>query len=86
MTGYLSDLDAIRDSLMARFPGWQIWYVPHLDRTVTWCARRNPLLNENSPEDLAHAIEVVWGDPGPGSQAAPAQGVIQLPTGKIPPL
>jgi hypothetical protein len=31
--------------------------VPHLNRTVTWCARPRPLLNENSPEDLAEAIE-----------------------------
>jgi len=53
---YLTELDRIKDELEKRHPGWQVWYVPHLDRTVTWCARRLPLLNEASPEDLSEAI------------------------------
>ena len=57
MTSFLGALDREKAELEERHPGWQIWYVPHLDRTVTWCARRNPLLNEASPEDLSAAIE-----------------------------
>jgi hypothetical protein len=54
---YLTELDRIKDELAGRFPGWQIWYVPHHDRTVMWCGRPLPLLNEYSPEDLSAAIE-----------------------------
>jgi hypothetical protein len=54
---YLTELDRIRDQLRAEHPGWLIWYVPHHDRTVMWCARPEPLLNEASPEELAEAIE-----------------------------
>jgi hypothetical protein len=57
MPSYLQELDVTKADLEARFPGWQIWYVPHTDRTITWCARPHPLLNEDSPEDLAQAIE-----------------------------
>jgi len=58
MASYLNELDAIKRDLEARFPGWQIWYVPHATvRAVTWCARPWPLLNEDSPEHLAEAIE-----------------------------
>jgi hypothetical protein len=53
---FLGEMDERKAELEARFPGWQIWYVPHLDRTSTWCARPWPLLNEASPEDLAAAI------------------------------
>ena len=56
MTSFLGELDRMQADLAERHPGWQVWYVPHLDRTVTWCARRNPLLNEASPEDLSEAI------------------------------
>jgi hypothetical protein len=52
---WVSELDRIKGELEGRFPGWHIWYVPHLDKTVTWCARRH-LLNEDSPEHLAEAI------------------------------
>lgn len=57
MTSFLTALDRIRDELAQRYPGWQIWYSPRTDRTVVWCARPNPLLNEASPEQLAKAIE-----------------------------
>jgi len=53
----LTDLDKTKAELAARFPGWQIWYSPRTDRTVVWCARPNPLLNEASPEELSEAIE-----------------------------
>jgi hypothetical protein len=56
-TSYLNALDRIQAELQERYPGWQIWYVPHINRTVTWCARPWPLLNEDSPEHLAEAIE-----------------------------
>jgi hypothetical protein len=54
---YLSELDKLKASLEEQHPGWQIWYSPRIDRTVVWCARPNPLLNEASPEDLSAAIE-----------------------------
>jgi hypothetical protein len=53
---YLDELDNRKHELMNQHPGWQVWYVPHSDRTITWCARPNPLLNEDSPEHLAEAI------------------------------
>jgi|HubBroStandDraft_2_1064218.scaffolds.fasta_scaffold683686_2 hypothetical protein len=53
---YLTELDVIKRELEERHPGWQIWFVPKLNRDVTWCARPNPLLNEASPEDLSAAI------------------------------
>jgi hypothetical protein len=53
---YLTELDELRRQLEEQNPGWQIWYVPHLDRSITWCARPRPLLNEDSPESLAQAI------------------------------
>ena len=67
---YLTDLDAIRDQLAQRFPGWLIWYVPRATgKGATWCARPEPLLNAGTPEDLAAAIEAagsarVTGQPG----------------------
>jgi hypothetical protein len=54
---YLTELDEIKRQLEERHPGWQVWYSPRLDRTVVWCARPNPLLNEASPEALSDAIE-----------------------------
>jgi hypothetical protein len=66
VSGRLNALDLIKRQLEERFPGWQVWYVPHLDRTVTWCARPWPLLNEDSPEHLAEAIgQAEAGDAGP---------------------
>jgi hypothetical protein len=56
---YLSTLDEQQRELERRFPGWQVWYVPHIDRTITWCARPQPLLNEDSPEALTQAITQV---------------------------
>jgi hypothetical protein len=53
----LTELDKIKLELEERHPGWQIWYSPRTDRTVVWCARPNPLLNEASPEDLSETIE-----------------------------
>jgi hypothetical protein len=56
MSSYLGEMDERKRELEERHPGWQIWYVPHLDRTVTWCGRPWPLLNEDSPEHLSEAI------------------------------
>jgi hypothetical protein len=53
---YLTELDQIRNKLAEQFPGWQIWYVPHSDRTVAWCARPWPLLNAQTPEHLIAEI------------------------------
>ena len=57
MSGHLGEADRLKRQLEERYPGWQVWFVPHLDRSVTWCARPWPLLNEDSPEHLAEAIE-----------------------------
>lgn len=57
MSSYLTELDQQKRELEERHRGWQIWYSPRLDRSVIWCARPNPLLNEASPEDLSEAIE-----------------------------
>jgi hypothetical protein len=56
MASYLTELDERKDELEHRNPGWQIWYVPHMNRTVTWCARPQPLLNTDSPEQLQKLI------------------------------
>jgi hypothetical protein len=56
MDSYLTAADKTKAELAERFPGWRIWYVPHLDRTITWCAQPEPLLNAGSPEHLAEYI------------------------------
>jgi hypothetical protein len=56
VSSYLGELDQRKRELEEQYPGWQIWFVPHVDWTVTWCARPNPLLNEDSPEHLSEAI------------------------------
>jgi hypothetical protein len=48
-------LDQAKAELEDANPGWQVWYVPHLNGT-TWCARPEPGLSEDSPEDLQKAI------------------------------
>lgn len=53
---FLNGLDGIKQELEAQFPGWRIWYVPNLDRSVTWCAQPWPLINSQSPEHLAAGI------------------------------
>lgn len=53
---FLTELDERKQRLQEEHPGWQVWYVPNANRTVTWCARREPLLNACSPEELAEAI------------------------------
>jgi hypothetical protein len=54
---YLTELDEQMAALRQRYPDWHIWYVPGLNRTVTWCAQPWPLINVDSPEHLAEAIE-----------------------------
>lgn len=53
---FLQELDQIAEELRRQNPGWQIWYVPRNDRTVTWCARPWPLLNSTGPEHLEAEI------------------------------
>jgi hypothetical protein len=55
-TPYLIGLDRIKADLERRFPGWHIWYVPHVGGSVTWCAQPWPLINSGSPEQLAAEI------------------------------
>jgi hypothetical protein len=67
---------SIAADLRQRHAGWQVWFVPKLDRTVTWCARPWPLLNWQSPEQLeaeiaqAHAEAV---EQWPALRIAPGQ-------------
>ena len=50
--------------LQAKFPLWQIWYVPHaIDGGATWCANpwakqddRRHVLHADTPEHLAEHI------------------------------
>ncbi len=57
MASFLTELDESMHELRRDNPGWQIWYVPHTDRTVTWCARPQPLINTDSPEQLQKLID-----------------------------
>jgi hypothetical protein len=63
MASYLTELDQRKQGLELDNPGWQIWYVPHNDRTVTWCARPQPLLNTDSPEQLQKLIDQARNEP-----------------------
>jgi hypothetical protein len=56
MTGFLTALDAMKAELEGEFPGWHIWFVPGINRTVTWCAQPYPLINSSSPEHLREEI------------------------------
>ena len=53
---FLKGLDNTKRELEAQFPGWHIWYIPHLNRSVTWCAQPWSLINSQSPEHLAADI------------------------------
>lgn len=52
----LTALDKIKHELEEQFPGWHIWYVPHVNGPTTWCAQPWPLINSSSPEHLAAEI------------------------------
>jgi hypothetical protein len=54
-------LDEARDDLLAKHPGWRVWYVPH-QNGITWCAQPRPTLNEESTEDLEKAIKETEAD------------------------
>lgn len=43
--------------LRARYPDWQIWYVPNPHGGPTWCARPRPNLTAGSAAELAQVIE-----------------------------
>jgi len=62
----LFDLDAERDRLEQKHPGWQVWYVPLAVGGVLWCAQRRPTLQERTPAELEKAIAAVETKPGPG--------------------
>ena len=51
----LGELDQTQADLQSEFPGWRIWYVYRPGR-VSWAARREPVLNTQSAEDLRAAI------------------------------
>jgi hypothetical protein len=52
----LHALDRIKAELQEQFPGWHIWFVPHIDAPTVWCAQPWPLINSGSPEHLAADI------------------------------
>jgi hypothetical protein len=62
MASFLTELDERKQELERGYPGWQIWYVPHTNRTVMWCARPRPLLNADSAEQLQQLIEQADGE------------------------
>ncbi len=51
----LAELDQTQAELQSEFPGWRIWYV-YRPGAVSWAARREPVLNTQSAEDLRTAI------------------------------
>lgn len=51
----LAELDQTQAELQSEFPGWRIWYV-YRPGAVSWAARREPVLNTQSAEDLRAAI------------------------------
>lgn len=54
----LAELDRTHAELQSEFPGWRIWYV-YRPGKVSWAARREPVLNTQSAEDLRAAIAKV---------------------------
>ena len=54
----LAELDRTQAELQSEFPGWRIWYV-YRPGKVSWAARREPVLNTQSAEDLRAAIAKV---------------------------
>lgn len=64
----LAELDQTQAELQREFPGWRIWYVYRPGR-VSWAARREPVLNTQSAEDLRAAIvKVLASDDGDVSE------------------
>jgi hypothetical protein len=61
----LPELDEAKAALAGSHPGWHIWYVPHGDSSgisrVVWCAYPLPLLNCDSPEELAEQMAAADG-------------------------
>jgi len=57
--------------LERRYPGWQFWTVPHGNPTthVVWCARPWPLINADSPGELAGAVRAAHSQVPDGSPA-----------------
>jgi hypothetical protein len=49
-------LDAELARLRKAYPSYRIWFVPHADGRVVWCAQPLPLLNCRSPAELAEEI------------------------------
>jgi hypothetical protein len=54
----LAELDRTQVELQSAFPGWRIWYV-YRPGKVSWAARREPVFNTQSAEDLRAAITKV---------------------------
>ena len=57
------------DELKSRFPGWQVWALPHGNPTthVTWCARPWPSISAGSAQELAEQIRAAHERPPHGS-------------------
>jgi hypothetical protein len=57
MAGKPEERDERKRELEERFRGWRIWYVPRQGGGAWWCAHPLPLLNCDSPEELAGTIQ-----------------------------
>jgi len=70
----IAELDQAQAELQREFPGWRIWYVYRPGR-VSWAARREPVLNTQSAEDLRAAIvKVLAGNDGDVSKVLEGVG------------
>ena len=58
-----SDLEAESARLHAKWPDWDVWWVPHaLDGNATWCARLKGddiknVVHADNPQDLDQHIQ-----------------------------
>jgi hypothetical protein len=49
--------DEAKADLQARYPDWQVWYVPRAIGGPLWCAQLRSTINTESSADLAAEIE-----------------------------
>ena len=64
MPSYLTELDKLKHELEHdNLRLADLWYVPHMNRTVIWFARPLPLLDTDSPEELQKLIDQARDEP-----------------------
>lgn len=75
----LAELDQTQAALQSEFPGWRISYV-YRPGAVSWAARREPVLNTQSAEDLRVSIlAALEGDRNVGEVLAGIESPRRLP-------